>query len=155
METATLPTINPSYARTAIGAHVVGILKEPADQLARVTDALVDDSIRLADICVFGRRRALNVFDPEIDPAYRPQASRIVHLFEPRDRELRHYKRALEADEAIISVRVDTYERHRVAAIMKRHGVRDVAFYSRRHHRLPAEDLGTKGNAVLPKRWIR
>ena len=76
-----------------------------------------------------------------------------MHLFNVRDRELRHYRRALEADRAIICVRIDAYERQRISELLKRHGVRNVAFYSRRHNRLPADDLGTTGDAVLPKRF--
>ncbi len=152
METTTLPAINPPYSRTAVGAHVLGVLDNPREQLARVTGALVDDGVRLCEISVFGRRGALELFDAGIDPTYRPQASRIVHLFDVTDRELLKYKRALSANEAVISVRVETFERHRVAQLLKALGVGDVAFYSRRHHRLPAADLGISGDAVLAKR---
>lgn len=152
MMTTALPAINPPYSRTAVGAHVLGVLDHPQEQLSRVTGALVDEGVPLSEISVFGRRGALESFDTGIDPAYRPQASRIVHLFDVTDRELRKYKRALSANEAVLSVRVDTFERHRIAQLMTANGVSDVAFYSRRHHRQPADDLGSSGNAVLPKR---
>lgn len=148
MEKSALPIINPPTPERPQAPMWVGVLEEPADHLGRVTEALVDGAVRLSEISVFGRQRALEALDPE----YRPQASRIVHLFDVRDRELRRYKRALEANEAIITVRVETYERHQVAEIMKRNGVSDIAFYSRRHHRRPADDLGTSGNAALTKR---
>jgi len=152
METAALPAINPPYSRTAVGAHVVGVLDRPTTQLAEVVDALVEDGTRLSEISVFGRRLALGEFDPDIDRFHRPQASRILHLFDVGDRELRRYKRALEANEAVISVRVDAFERRHVADILTQHGASDVAFYSRRHNRAPIDDFATKGNAALSKR---
>lgn len=152
MDNGPLPVINPPYSRTAVGAHVVGVLDHPTEQLLRITQELLDDGVHLSEISVFGRRDALNAFDVDIDPACRPQASRIVHLFDVNDRELRHYQRAIESSKAVMSVRVNTFERQRMAHLMKSNGVRDVAFYSRRHHRLPADDLGISGNAALPKR---
>ncbi|MEP1125493.1 MAG: hypothetical protein ABJH68_16535 [Ilumatobacter sp.] len=155
MSATTLPAINPPYSRTAVGAHVLGVLAEPEAQLVEVTDALVGDGVRLADISVFGRWAALRSFNARVDPTYRPQASRIVHLFDVTDHELGRYKRALTANEAVISVRVDTFERHRVSRLLRAHGVSDIAFYSRRHHRLPLEDFGTRGNMAQPRlgRW--